>query len=103
MDPTTRARNEVEPARKFKGVRICATLWFDNNEKLLITEIDSLTGNGEPCFAANKYLADHLQTSEAPTRDMLVELTVRGYLIRLGFMGRRTLEVSYTGFLLETS
>jgi len=76
-------------------VWICATLWFDKalnpTEKFLIAEIDSLTGNGEPCFAANKYLADHLQTSEAHMRDMLAELTARGYLIRLGFTGRRTL------------
>ena len=95
MDPTTRARNEVEPARKFKGVWICATLWFDKalnpTQKFLIAEIDSLTGKGEPCFAGNKHLADHLHTSEAHMRDMLAELTARGYLIRLGFTGRRTL------------
>jgi hypothetical protein len=95
MDPATQARNELEPLRKFKGVWICATLWFDTalnpTEKFLIAEIDSLTGNGEPCFAGNKYLADHLQTSVAHMRDMLAELTARGYLIRLGFTGRHTL------------
>jgi hypothetical protein len=95
MDPETRPRNEAEPARKFKGVWICATLWFDKalnpTEKFLIAEIDSLTGNGEPCFAGNKYLADQLQTSETHMRDMLAELTARGYLVRLGFNGRQTL------------
>ena len=70
-------------------------LWFDKalnpTEKFLIAEIDSFTGNGEPCFAGNKYLADHLQTSEAHMRDMLADLTARGYLVRLGFNGRQTL------------
>jgi hypothetical protein len=95
MDPATQARNELEPLRKFKGVWICGMLWFDTalnpTEKFLIAEIDSLTGNGEPCFAGNKYLADHLQTSETHMRDMLADLTARGYLVRLGFNGRQTL------------
>jgi hypothetical protein len=95
MDPETRLRNEAEPARKFKGVWICAALWFDKalnpTEKFLIAEIDSLTGNGEPCFAGNKYLADQLRTSETHMRDMLADLTTRGYLVRLGFNGRQTL------------
>ena len=95
MDSSTQARNEPEYVRKFKGVWICATLWFDKalnpTEKFLIAEIDSLTGNGEPCFAGNKYLADHLQTSETHMRDMLADLTAKGYLVRLSFTGRQTL------------
>jgi Helix-turn-helix domain len=95
MDPRAQTRNEAEPARKFKGVWICAALWCDKalnpTEKFLIAEIDSFTGNGEPCFAGNKYLADHLQASETHMRDMLADLTTRGYLVRLGFNGRQTL------------
>ena len=60
-------------------------------EKFLVAEIDSLSGNDEPCFAGNAHLAEHLQTSQAHMRDMLAELTARGYLVRLGFIGRQTL------------
>ena len=57
----------TDPKPEFKGVWICAALWEDTGlnptEKFLIAEVDSLCGNGKPCFASNEFLSKRLQTT----------------------------------------
>jgi hypothetical protein len=95
MDLRTQARNEPEPARKFKGVWICATL-FDHPglsyaDKFLIAEIDSLTDKDKACWASNEFLAKRLKVAPKYMNNMLARLTADGFLHRLAFDGRSTL------------
>jgi hypothetical protein len=89
------AQNEVEPARKFKGVWICAELWDHDGlsyaEKFLVAEIDSLSDKDKPCFASNEFLAKRLKIAPRYMNNMLAKLTADGFLHRLGFDGRSTL------------
>src|SRR5947209_7441865 len=86
---------EGTPTRQFKGLWVCAHLLDAEEltpaEKLLIAEVDSLSGNGQPCFAGNEHLAKRLHVAPAHMRGMLAELTDLGYLVRLAFTGRTTL------------
>jgi hypothetical protein len=92
---SSRSRNEVEPARKFKGVWICAALWDHDGlsyaEKFLVAEIDSLSDKDKPCFASNEFLAKRLKIAPRYMNNMLAKLTADGFLHRLGFDGRSTL------------
>jgi hypothetical protein len=59
------------------------------------TEIDNLCGKNEfgeykACFAGNEHLAIRLHVSASHMRDMLADLTSRGYILRLEFTGRGT-------------
>ena len=95
MDLRAQARNEPEPARKFKGVWICATL-FDHQglsyaDKFLIAEIDSLTDKDKACWASNEFLAKRLKVAPKYMKNMLARLTADGFLHRLAFDGRSTL------------
>ena len=90
---------EAPPHRRFKGVWISAAIWDDPElsptEKFLIAEVDSLCGKDEDgkehaCYAGNEHLATRLHVSASHMRDMLAELTTRGYIVRLSFTGRST-------------
>jgi hypothetical protein len=95
MDAKTQTRNEGEPARKFKGVWICAELWDHDGlsyaEKFLVAEIDSLCDKEKPCFASNEFLAKRLKITPRYMNNMLAKLTANGFLHRLAFDGRSTL------------
>jgi hypothetical protein len=89
------------PHRRFKGVWICASIWDDPDlspvQKFLIAEIDALcgkddeTGEEHACFAGKEFLSKRLHVAPDHMRNMLADLTTRGYLVRLGFTGRQTL------------
>jgi hypothetical protein len=89
----------ADPKREFKGVWICAALWEDAElnptEKFLIAEVDSLCGNGKPCFASNEFLSQRLQTTPKYMNNMLYVLTQARYLVRLAFTGRHTLRCAH--------
>lgn len=74
---------KLSDKRDFKGVWIPAELYLDTNvtpvEKFLITEVDSLSHNGE-CFASNQHFADFLGLSRDWTRKTIASLIKRGYL-----------------------
>jgi hypothetical protein len=93
--PSTVPPTPADPKREFKGVWICAALWEDTElnptEKFLIAEVDSLCGNGKPCFASNEFLSQRLQTTPKYMNNMLYVLTQARYLVRLAFTGRHTL------------
>ena len=54
--------------RDFKGIWIPAKIWLDKDlgwvEKVLLVEIDSLSSNGKPCWATNRYFAEFFGLSE---------------------------------------
>jgi hypothetical protein len=82
-----------EPVHGFQGAWIPASLWVDPSlswlEKCLIAEVDNLS-IGSPCFASSEHLATMMGSTPASIRNMLSDLTRRGYLWQLGSDGRRT-------------
>ncbi|MDD3138931.1 MAG: helix-turn-helix domain-containing protein [Lachnospiraceae bacterium] len=52
---------------------------FSWPEKILITEIDSLSNLGE-CYASNEHFAEHLQVSKDRASKMISSLVKRGYI-----------------------
>jgi hypothetical protein len=84
---------DEEPTRGFQGVWIPASLWNEPNitwlEKALIAEIDNLSSQS-PCFASSEYLAVRLDSTPASIRNMLSDLTRKGFIWQLGSDGRRT-------------
>lgn len=83
----------MEISRDFKGIWIPKSLWLDDSlspsEKCLLSEIDSLSKNGDGCYASNEYLAKFMHMTEGSLKNMLSHLRKGGYIVDCGFDGRR--------------
>ena len=59
-----------EEDRGFLGVWIPAEIWLCEElslkDKVILTEINSLSSTKRGCFASNQYFADFFDTSERP-------------------------------------
>ena len=79
--------------RKVKGIWIPIEVWQDSrlcwNEKVLLMEIDSFTGRGEPCVFSNEYIAEMLGCSIASARAYVSHLVKLGYVTVAKFDGRK--------------
>lgn len=98
--------NESIAQRQFKGIWIPAEIWLDRNlswnEKILLLEVDSFTGNGQLCFFSNDYLAELLGVSDRQVRTYISHLVELGYLAQPVFDGRtRYLESRLGDFQAE--
>lgn len=71
--------------RDFKGVWIPAKFWLDESistiEMLFLTEIDSLSVDGKPCFASNRHFADFFGVSAGRSSQVISKLTELGRII----------------------
>lgn len=56
---------------------------------MLIAEIDSLSKNGEGCFASNAYLAEFFSVKEGTMADMLTDLRKLNRIENTSFNGRQ--------------
>ena len=82
-------------SRDFKGIWITRDIWLNKDlsihAKALWAEIDSLyDNNAGGCFASNDYLAEFLQVRISRLKEVLKELTDKGYLVHIKFDGRVT-------------
>lgn len=79
--------------RDFKGVWIPKTIWLDDRlsalDKVIFTEIDSLSSTDKGCYASNKYIASFCQCSEAKVSKAISKLIEFGYLYVQKFDGRQ--------------
>lgn len=79
--------------RKVKGIWIPIEVWQDSrlcwNEKVLLMEIDSFTGRGEPCVFSNEYIAEMLGASLRSSARYLAHLIELGYVKVVKFDGRK--------------
>ena len=79
--------------RKVKGIWIPIEVWQDSrlcwNEKVLLMEIDSFTGRGEPCVFSNEYIAEMLGCALRSARLYLAHLIELGYVTQVKFDGRK--------------
>ena len=82
-----------EQERDFKGVWIPKTIWLDDRlsalDKVIFTEIDSLSSTDKGCYASNKYIASFCQCSEAKVSKAISKLIEFGYLYVQKFDGRQ--------------
>jgi hypothetical protein len=78
--------------RQFKGIWIPAEIWLDRrlqwNEKILLLEVDSFTGEGQECYFSNEYLAEILNVSDRQIRNYIAHLVELGYLAQPRYDGR---------------
>lgn len=78
--------------RDFKGIWIPAEVYLDRRlgalEKIMLSEIDSLSVGDDGCFASNKALAEFCQCSERKVTEAITKLISFGYLQVIGFDGR---------------
>lgn len=69
--------------RDFKGIWIPKEIWLDTklnwSEKILLTEIDSLSNLGE-CFATNDYFAEFMGLSKSHISRIVSQLSDKKYL-----------------------
>ena len=69
--------------RAFRGIWIPAEIWLNKdlstNEKVLLAEIDSLSGM-EGCFASNQYFADFFGLTKERVRKIISSLKDKGYI-----------------------
>lgn len=69
--------------RAFRGIWIPAEIWLNKdlstNEKVLLAEIDSLSGE-EGCYASNQYFADFFGLSKERARKVIASLKDKGYI-----------------------
>lgn len=79
--------------RKVKGIWIPIEAWQDSrlcwNEKVLLMEIDSFTGRGEPCVFSNEYIAEMLGCALRSAKRYLSHLIELGYVTQVKFDGRK--------------
>lgn len=79
--------------RKVKGIWIPIEVWQDSrlcwNEKVLLMEIDSFTGRGEPCVFSNEYIAEMLGCALRSAKRYLSHLIELGYVTQVKFDGRK--------------
>lgn len=82
-----------EQERDFKGVWIPKTIWLDDRlsalDKVIFTEIDSLSSTNKGCYASNKYIASFCQCSETKVSKAISKLIDLGYLYVQKFDGRQ--------------
>lgn len=80
-------------SRDFKGIWIPKELWLNQSlspaEKCLLAEIDSLSRDGQECFASNEYLAEFMHMTEGSLKNMMTSLREKGHIIDVRFDGRR--------------
>ena len=80
--------------RNFKGVWIPKEIWNDErlsaNDKVLLTEIDSLDNSTQHCFAGNDYFAKFIHVSESTISRSIKKLHDIGYITNLGVIDGRT-------------
>jgi hypothetical protein len=86
-------REVDEPVfRDFKGVWIPKEIWLDKDltwiEKLMLTEIDSLSTKDGACIASNKYFAKFFGISERRVQQIIESLKKKGYVAQVKFNGR---------------
>lgn len=78
------SRQQSEPKKEFKGIWIPKEIWQDERlnalDKILLCEIDSLTGTNTDCYASNRYLAKFCQCSESKISKSIAKLTELGYI-----------------------
>lgn len=69
--------------RDFKGIWIPKEIWLDTklnwSEKIILTEIDSLSSLGE-CFATNDYFADFMCLSKSHISRIISQLVEKKYI-----------------------
>lgn len=79
--------------RKVKGIWIPIEVWQDSrlcwNEKVLLMEIDSFTGRGEPCVFSNEYIAGLFGVSERMAKNYISHLVKLGFVKVAKFDGRK--------------
>lgn len=78
--------------RDFKGVWIPKEIWLDERlnalEKVILTEIDSLDGGEDGCWASNEHIAKFCQCSDWKVSTAISKLVKLGYIKVLSFDGR---------------
>ena len=93
--------------RDFKGVWIDKEIWLDRRlnalEKVILTEIDSLSSEEKGCYAGNQYLAEFCQCSETKVSLGIKKLIELGYIYQESFDGRvRVLKSRLSNFERQT-
>lgn len=83
--------------RDFKGVWIPKEIYLDKNltvmEKLLFTEIDSLSKENVGCIASNSYLAEFLGIHKSGVSKLIKSLSEKGYVsVELMYEGNEVIE-----------
>ena len=78
-------RGDFVGSRKFSGIWIPASLYLTNGisptQKILLTEIDSLSLSDHGCFASNAYFSKFLQLSESQVSRLISSLVKQGLVI----------------------
>lgn len=78
-------RGDFVGSRKFSGIWIPASLYLTNGlsptQKILLTEIDSLSLSDRGCFASNAYFSKFLQLSESQASRLINSLVRQGLVI----------------------
>jgi hypothetical protein len=98
--PESAAKTPALPARKFKGVWICAALWLNPGltwlQKCVAAEIDSLADESEPCIAGDEYLAKMFDVAPRRMANIISELCTAGVVERMRKAGhKRGLRLSH--------
>lgn len=83
--------------RDFKGVWIPKEIYLDKNltmmEKLLLTEIDSLSKNDIGCIASNSHLGEFLGVHRSRASHWVKSLSEKGYIsVELMYEGNEVIE-----------